>query len=1283
MNKGKVNRYFLYIIELVFAGLILVIMTYRLREFKNMYVVPDEFGYWTAASFFFGNDWASVASYNPYYSFGYGILLMPLFFIRNPEIRYQSAIILNAVLLSGSFFMLSRCFSLILKEKKIWCIILAFCTTLYASNIALSHTTMCENLLVFLFSCICFFLIKVIYDEKKCLYVLLLSGALCFLYWTHLRTVAVLSSAALCIFLMFARKVISKKQIVLFGIVLFLGILCGHAIKDLLINTMYTNSTTLAVNDYSGQTSKILTLFSFQGIIKFFFSFLGKVWYLGASTVLFFYLGLAQMLTIILTDIKVKKCTSKAIFCAFLFFCVLLVISVSSLYMISGTRIDSLIYGRYNEFIISPIIGLGIYYLYSTKSKYKDKVIIIGIHFILSILVNAKLENGYSGIVYTNIIGIYKWIVSQGSNIAKASFYSSVIFIIILLLSICFQIIKKRWSELTLFCSCLILIVTWGQHAIAYLEEENIYFQQLNTTEEIGRLVNEVQIDNDFPIYYIGYADDTYTYNRIFLLQYLLSDTPITCIQLQDLQESDYDNGYFITNRDSNAKEFLDDQYEMIFESNYFLVYMCPDSYEIDIAKEYISELEHHIQIVQDDFKYNDGILYESSDMSLPRANYTAVFSIHNVLGRGTLGYCKISAANGEKAIASYELTEDMFFDGKAKIEIPFSLYEATSDVVFSIYAYNGTEIEIEDAYYYQRINEYTLGLDNPEEMTKMVDDIQNYDLAYSGTYINSSEDEIDVSYLNALLKDSNIEFSVSSIDDIEFLSRFQNMYVIADKGYLDWINLLPDYTVLEQYENHILLASTKSISKDIDTLSTDNFANLSLIEKKISNTYVSKTYDLKDGGEFEIKLTLSSTNYNNDNVCIQVFSGDHVIDEFEVSVFENTVSVPIQSDSAISNLSFRIYSSQTKEEILYVGGEFAQLKDRVSYIYDRELKPLLDLADEIVNKQNTVTMVTKKWSEFDKESILKYLEGEVEFFDYGESDEIKESKEGGLDSATVLCTQMDWFISSIDAEIIYDVLPEYTIIERTNWYTLLVKSDILDLKETGISALSNGREIYQGFFENIDEDGITKWKISLPGGTFEIEYDIQLLNQKQADNNTIQVQIWNGQDLFDTSKLETETGKIVISSQNGLSDIHFEILETNPGSVNVDLKGIRKLSDSYNIKLSEMRSYSGRYDEKTKSITTSADTIYGPYTTLKKGKYKIAFLYQSNYPDQIFFDIAVNGGVTLADSSSKDVEITSDGYQVTIPITAEEDFEQVEFRVYVPEGTVCTLQSIEVVPVE
>ena len=55
----------------------------QVSELKMISIIGDEFGYWASGSFLAGFDWSDVASYNAYYSYGYGIWLYLILKIVN------------------------------------------------------------------------------------------------------------------------------------------------------------------------------------------------------------------------------------------------------------------------------------------------------------------------------------------------------------------------------------------------------------------------------------------------------------------------------------------------------------------------------------------------------------------------------------------------------------------------------------------------------------------------------------------------------------------------------------------------------------------------------------------------------------------------------------------------------------------------------------------------------------------------------------------------------------------------------------------------------------------------------------------------------------------------------------------------------------------------------------------------------------------------------------------------------------------------------------------------
>lgn len=85
----------------VFALLLIVVAAYyvrMLRGYSAPFMVPDEFGYSVIAAYLAGHDWSNVAQGLPWYSYGYSLLLAPLYMLVKPTGWYHAAQFLNVLL---------------------------------------------------------------------------------------------------------------------------------------------------------------------------------------------------------------------------------------------------------------------------------------------------------------------------------------------------------------------------------------------------------------------------------------------------------------------------------------------------------------------------------------------------------------------------------------------------------------------------------------------------------------------------------------------------------------------------------------------------------------------------------------------------------------------------------------------------------------------------------------------------------------------------------------------------------------------------------------------------------------------------------------------------------------------------------------------------------------------------------------------------------------------------------------------------------------------------------
>lgn len=343
------------------GSLILLIFTLRyITQFNVPVVIHDEFGYWANAAFFAGKDWSGVSSLSPYYSYGYSLILTPLFYIfKNPTMMYKVAIILNMLFNILALFISYRCICLLLKKDE--CKFIAFScliTSLYGSTLLNIFITWCEPLLYLMYWISIYFIINL--KKRNVKYYIGYAIVLTSMYIIHQRTIGIFICGISIIWLLAILKYTDRECIIFFTITiilcLFIHILIKRNITDALWNNYITNYVENA-NNYQGQLNKIIDLTkNFKGIFKVIRGFFSRYFYLIISTGSVIFYGFLQ---IIRKMLKLHWKISNIYVEIYLVLCLFVTVLISSIYFYKAERLDTVLYGRYSEFTIAPIMILG------------------------------------------------------------------------------------------------------------------------------------------------------------------------------------------------------------------------------------------------------------------------------------------------------------------------------------------------------------------------------------------------------------------------------------------------------------------------------------------------------------------------------------------------------------------------------------------------------------------------------------------------------------------------------------------------------------------------------------------------------------------------------------------------------------------------------------------------------------------------------------------------------------------------------------------------------------
>jgi hypothetical protein len=138
--------------SVVFALILVVVATYyvrMLRGYSAPLIVPDEFGYTVIAAYLAGHDWSNVAQGLPWYSYGYSLLLAPVYELVRPSGWYHSAQFLNVLLvMTAGVFANVLLRQYIARKSHRYLAVVA--VMLYPSLVFYIHFTWSESLIVVL-----------------------------------------------------------------------------------------------------------------------------------------------------------------------------------------------------------------------------------------------------------------------------------------------------------------------------------------------------------------------------------------------------------------------------------------------------------------------------------------------------------------------------------------------------------------------------------------------------------------------------------------------------------------------------------------------------------------------------------------------------------------------------------------------------------------------------------------------------------------------------------------------------------------------------------------------------------------------------------------------------------------------------------------------------------------------------------------------------------------------------------------------------------------------------
>ena len=547
---------------------VFIVSIWYLNENYSLKIWGDEFGYWSSAAYINGKDWSSVASTNSYYGFGFGILLAPIMAIfgSNSITMLQVALVMEAVMLSSCVIAAYLCVDYFSENiKGIARVIIALVPIVYPSNILFVNTTMAEILLVTLTWWYSYLVLRFIKEKSLGLAISLMVLAI-YMYSVHQRTIAVMAITLLIIIWVYRKRLLNSKVFVSIGI-LVVGLIAVLAFKEVYVNAMYANvsETTYSYNNLSGQTSKIVKIMTTsEGFVKFIYSLIGKFYYITVASCMLVLFGFYDCCRKVIKAIIAKTDFEQIIGIVVICLNFLAAYLIGAIYMSDGFngRTDILIYGRYMEHTIGPLILLGIIYLYENKitNSIVSMICITGIaaviteHLIYDKSSNSNIWANCSAIA--DLFGRGNYVNSEGIYVA---FIRSCILLLFLLLGIH---LRKYMKNIFVNLVLLGIGITWISTGYEVRNDKVIWW-----ADEL--FVNQRQVlrhidENEFGIYsaYIG-----------GFFQFLRVDSKVNYYANMEQIEELNEPMYIITYTEADVANQIREEQDVVFENDMYILW--------------------------------------------------------------------------------------------------------------------------------------------------------------------------------------------------------------------------------------------------------------------------------------------------------------------------------------------------------------------------------------------------------------------------------------------------------------------------------------------------------------------------------------------------------------------------------------------------------------------------------------------------------------------------------------------------------------------------------------
>lgn len=349
----------------------------NIRKLDYIALLNDEFGYWAHAISAAGYDWKELIAETPYYSWGYSIWLVPIAaFLPTPEMWYKAAILLNVLFLIASYFLCCKSGERIFPQvSKQLISFVSLAVIVYPSNIVYAQFAWSETLQYFLMWIVTYCIVRL---NEKFSY-RFFGGAifvLIYMYAVHARNIGIIVVGVFCLGILLVKHQRKIWNYIFLLLALISGYFFIDVVKQHQINALWMNSSASGINNV-GIDKQTVTAYSNRIVNSFtsiFQSLGGKLVYLVIGSGLTFSVVIIEFLSENIQSLKQKKkIFDYNVVQWWTVMSILIMWGECALQMCDWkSRKDMIVYARYMENAMGPVLFLGIMYI--IINAYKSRV---------------------------------------------------------------------------------------------------------------------------------------------------------------------------------------------------------------------------------------------------------------------------------------------------------------------------------------------------------------------------------------------------------------------------------------------------------------------------------------------------------------------------------------------------------------------------------------------------------------------------------------------------------------------------------------------------------------------------------------------------------------------------------------------------------------------------------------------------------------------------------------------------------------------------------------------